>query len=194
MNSNKMAAMTGISPNASGAAGRRGACVQLKLAEAATRPHTARRGARPDSARAARRVSSTAHTPAAPSRAKNSRYGHGPRRAHVVAGEPGQALGGDPGRHAREPAEQHVLGGRRCRLPRTRVLAGHRQPLRSGMRPGPIQRRPRRAASARQAAAVPGRAAALAPLAARRSGGRCRLPSPSTTFKLTNAMTDINSG
>ncbi len=80
VNSNKMAAITGMRPNASGAAGRRGACVKLKLAEAATRPHTARRGARPDSARAARRVSSTAHTPAAPSRARNSRYGHAPRK------------------------------------------------------------------------------------------------------------------
>src|SRR5580658_1780444 len=36
---------------------------------------------------------------------------------------------------------------------------------------------------AREAGAVPGRAAGLVPLAASR--GRCRLPSPSTTFKLT---------
>ena len=72
-NSNSSAAMTGISPNASGAAGRRGACVQLKKLLEATRPHTASRGARPGSARAARRTSSTAQTPAAPSSAKNSR-------------------------------------------------------------------------------------------------------------------------
>jgi hypothetical protein len=42
-----------ISPNASGAAGRRGASVQLKALEEATSAQTARRGARPDSARAA---------------------------------------------------------------------------------------------------------------------------------------------
>ena len=48
-------------------------------------------------------------------------------QAHVVTGEPGQSLSADPGRHAREPAEQHVLGGRRSRLSRTRA-AGHRLP------------------------------------------------------------------
>ena len=32
------------------------------------------------------------------------------------------------------------------------------------------------------------------PAAARRSRGHCRLPSPSTTFKLTCTVTEINSG
>ena len=50
VNSNKVAAMTGISANASGAAGRCGAWVALNAAEAATSPQTASRGARPDSA------------------------------------------------------------------------------------------------------------------------------------------------
>jgi len=65
--------MTGISANASRAPGRAGACVQLNAAEAATGPQTARRGASAGSPRAARRSSSTAHNPAAPSRAPHSR-------------------------------------------------------------------------------------------------------------------------
>ena len=51
----------------------------------------------------------------------------GSGQAHVVAGEPGQALGGDPGGDGGEPAEQQVLGGRRRRLPRVRPAA-HRLP------------------------------------------------------------------
>ena len=97
------------------------------------------------------------------------------RQAHVVAGEPGQALGADPGRHAREPAEQHVLGGRRSRLPATRA-AGHRLPagaVRVPRRPrarpgGPARPAPARpqvsrdglsAERYRAGAAVPGRLA-----------------------------------
>ena len=40
----------------------------------------------------------------------------------------------------------------------------------------------------------PGPCCRACPLAARRSRGACRLPSPSTTFKLTDPNTDINSG
>ncbi len=71
------------------------------------------------------------------------------RASPVVAGEPGQALGTDPGRHARESAEQHVLGGRSSRLPATRT-AGHRLPAEAVCAP----RRPR---------ARPGGLARLAP-------------------------------
>ena len=39
----------------------------------------------------------------------------------------------------------------------------------------------------------PGPRCRACPLAARRSRGRC-LPSPSTTFKLTGSITEINSG
>jgi len=72
-NSNSTAAMTGISANAARAPGWSGACVQLNALDAATRPHTASRGASADSPRAAQRISSTAHSPAAPSSAPHSR-------------------------------------------------------------------------------------------------------------------------
>ena len=149
VNSNKTAAMTGMSPNASGAAGRCGAWVELKLAEAATRPHTARRGASPDSARAARRVSSTAQTPAAPSRARNSRYGQAPGRPMLSRANPVRPWAVIPVATRGEPAEQHVLGGRSSRLPATRA-AGHRLPAEAVRAP----RRPR---------ARPGGLARLAP-------------------------------
>ena len=67
-------------------------------------------------------------------------------QAHVVAGEPGQALGTDPSRHAREPAEQHVLGGRSSRVPATRTAAHRlpadavRAPRRPRARPGCLAR------------------------------------------------------
>ena len=64
-----------------------------------------------------------------------------PGQAHVVAGEPGQALGADPGGHAREPAEQHVLGGRRSRLPAARA-AGHRLPAEAVRAPRRQRARP----------------------------------------------------
>jgi len=72
-NSNRVAAMTGVSANASYAPGRSGAWIQLNRLDAATRPHTASRGATADSPRAARRISRTAHNPAAPSREPHSR-------------------------------------------------------------------------------------------------------------------------
>ena len=52
------------------------------------RPQTATRGARLDSARAARRTSSTAHTPAAPFSARNSRYGYGSASSMFVRANP----------------------------------------------------------------------------------------------------------
>ena len=69
----------------------------------------------------------------------------GPAESHVRAGETHQALRGDAGRSRREPAEQHVLGRRRYRLPCTRVLARHASASQEGIRPGHIRRRLRRA-------------------------------------------------
>ena len=80
--------MTGISANAARAPGRAGACAALNTAEAATSPWTASRGANAASPRAARRIASTAHSPAAPSRAKNSRYGHGPASRMLSRAKP----------------------------------------------------------------------------------------------------------
>ena len=60
----------------------------------------------------------------------------GAGQAHVRAGEPGQALGGDPGGDRGEPAEQQVLEGRRRYLPRRRPPA-HRRPARLAGRPVP---------------------------------------------------------
>ena len=166
-----------------------GACVQLKAGWAATRPHTASRGARPGSARAARRISSTAQTPAAPSSAKNSRYGHGPRRP-MLRGRtpPGPARRSRP--HDANPpsstywaADAAVSRAREC-WPVTR------QPLRSthardgGGRAAQIRR---------EGVRRPGPRCRACPLAACRSRGCC-LPSPSTTFKLTGSITEINSG
>ena len=60
----------------------------------------------------------------------------GPAESHVRAGETHQALRGDAGRSRREPAEQHILGRGRYRLPCTRMLARHASASQEGIRPG----------------------------------------------------------
>ena len=192
-NSNSSAAITGIRPNASGAAGRRGACVQLKKLLEATRPHTASRGARPGSARAARRTSSTAQTPAAPSSAKNSRYGQGPRRAMFERAKPTRpcaempaAVDANPPSSTYWAADATVSRAREC-WPVTCQPLGRayaRDISGSDCAAQIRQHNPRRS----------GPRCRACPVAARRSRGRCRLPPPSTTFKLTDTVTEINSG
>ena len=107
----------------------------------------------------------------------------GAAESHIRAGETHQALRGDAGRSGCEPAEQHVLGRGRYRLPCTRVLARHPVSLSAGLMPGtyPAATAPRR--SPRSAGAVPGRAAGLIPSrpAAAAGSAACRhRPPPSS--------------
>ena len=147
VNSNKTAPMTGISPNASGAPGRCGAWAQLKLAEAATRPQTARRGASPDSARAARLVSSTAQTPAAPSKARNSRYGQGPVKPMFSRANPVRPWAEIPAATAANPPSSRYWAtdatvSRACARPLTGCLQ-RRHPRHDARQPGALAGPPR---------------------------------------------------
>jgi len=124
-NSNSSAAITGISPNASGAAGRLGACVQLKKLLAATRPHTASRGARPGSARAAPAHQQHRADSCRAIEREEQQVGPGPRRAMFERAKPTRPCAEMPAAVDANPAEQRVLGRGRYCLPCTRVLARH---------------------------------------------------------------------
>ena len=156
VNSNKTAPMTGMSPKASGAPGRCGAWVAVEAGgggdqapdgQAGRQPGFGPRGAAGQQHRA---------DPGCPVQGEEQQVRPGSAQAHVVAREPGQALGGDPGGDRGEPAEQQVLGSGCRRFPRVRPAA-HRLPETACAASGlPENRQPGWLTSFPSARAMPG--------------------------------------